>query len=155
MADTLNVPEDLLLPLAQVVSTGLKDLIIPVKSKSVLDAIQPDFSKIGELSAQHGIEGYHLFALDEEVTAVTRNFAPLLGILEESATGTASGALAAYLYSHGLLSETDRKNIVFRQGESMGRPSHIRVVMDTSENVIEKIQVGGGVMDILSYFVEL
>jgi len=155
VADTLNVPEDLLLPLAQVVSTGLKDLIIPVKSKSVLDAIQPDFSKIGELSAQHGIEGYHLFALDEEVTAVTRNFAPLLGILEESATGTASGALAAYLYSHGLLSETDRKNIVFRQGESMGRPSHIRVVMDTSENVIEKIQVGGGVMDILSYFVEL
>ncbi|HCW72794.1 MAG TPA: PhzF family phenazine biosynthesis protein [Clostridiaceae bacterium] len=155
VADTLNVPEDLLLPLAQVVSTGLKDLIIPVKSKSVLDAIQPDFRKIGELSAQHGIEGYHLFALDEEVTAVTRNFAPLLGILEESATGTASGALAAYLYSHGLLSETDRKNIVFRQGESMGRPSHIRVVMDTSENVIEKIQVGGGVMDISSYFVEL
>lgn len=157
VADTLNISVDLLMPepLPQVVSTGLKDLIIPVKSKAVLDAIQPDFRKIEMLSELHGIEGYHLFALDEEVTAYTRNFAPLLGIQEESATGTASGALAAYLHHHGLLRENSQQNIIFMQGESMSRPSLIRVVMRASGEGIQKIQVGGGIMDITSDILEL
>jgi len=157
VADTLNISVDLLMPepLPQVVSTGLKDLIIPVKSKAVLDAIQPDFRKIEMLSELHGIEGYHLFALDEEVTAYTRNFAPLLGIQEESATGTASGALAAYLHHHGLLSDNSQQNIIFMQGESMSRPSLIRVFMSTSCEGIQKIQVGGGIMDITSDILEL
>ncbi len=157
VADSLNITEDQLMdiPLPQVVSTGLKDLIIPVRSKDILDAIRPDFEKIELLSERHGIEGYHLFALDEGATAFTRNFAPLLGIPEESATGTASGALAAYLYHHGLISEEEGRQIVFRQGESMGRPSEIRVVMTASEKGIDKIQVGGGVMDIASYHLEI
>ncbi|MCZ8486895.1 PhzF family phenazine biosynthesis protein [Vibrio lentus] len=35
-----------------------------------------------------------------ELTASCRNFAPLFGILRESATGSASGALACYLAKH-------------------------------------------------------
>lgn len=157
VADTLNITEGELMdmPLPQVVSTGLKDLIIPVKNKAVLDAILPDFRKIEELSAMHGIAGYHLYAPDGAAAAYTRNFAPLLGIPEESATGTASGALAAYMHHHGLLSEGNREQLVFRQGESMGRPSQIRVVLSASEKGIDRIQVGGGVMDITKFTIEV
>lgn len=157
VADTLNIsPEDLMDgPYPQVVSTGLKDLIIPLKSKAILDGIVPDFRKIERISEMNGIEGYHLFALDENVTAWTRNFAPLLGIPEESATGTASGALAAYLYCHGLLRENQKRDLIFRQGESMGRPSEIRVVMTASDKDIERIQVGGSVMDITRFDLEI
>lgn len=157
VAKTLNIAPDQLmaLPLPQVVSTGLKDLIIPVKSRVVLDAIVPDFREIEMLSERHGILGYHLFALEDDSAVFTRNFAPLLGIPEESATGTASGALAAYLHHHDLLDAADEYHLLFRQGESMGRPSEIRVVMTAEEKEIEKIQVGGGVMDITSYLQEI
>lgn len=150
VADSLNIGvEDLAAEiLPQFVSTGLKDLIIPIRSKKILDQINPDFDKIVELSDRYGAEGYHLFTLDNQViTAYTRNFAPTLGIREESATGTASGALAAYLYKYGLIRDKELDSIIFLQGEVLGRPSQINVKMEAVNREIIQIQVGGSIMD--------
>ena len=150
VADSLNIGvEDLAAEiLPQFVSTGLKDLIIPIRSKKILDQINPDFDKIVELSDRYGAEGYHLFTLDNQViTAYTRNFAPTLGIREESATGTASGALAAYLYKYGLIHDKELDSIIFLQGEVLGRPSQINVKMEAENREINQIQVGGSIMD--------
>jgi predicted PhzF superfamily epimerase YddE/YHI9 len=72
-----------------------------------------------------------------------RNFAPLYGIDEESATGTANGALTYYLYRRGVL-RPDELN-VFIQGEAMGRPSRVLTRLaagaDGSRGVT--IKVGG------------
>lgn len=150
VADSLNIGvEDLAAEiLPQFVSTGLKDLIIPIRSKKILDQINPDFDRIIELSDRYGAEGYHLFTLDNQViTAYTRNFAPTLGIREESATGTASGALAAYLYKYGLICDKELDSIIFLQGEVLGRPSQITVKMEAVNREIIQIQVGGSIMD--------
>jgi predicted PhzF superfamily epimerase YddE/YHI9 len=56
-------------------------------------------------------------------TFFCRNFAPLYGIDEEAATGTANGALTYYLYRRGLAA-SGAENI-FIQGEAMGRPSRV------------------------------
>ncbi|MFH5837225.1 PhzF family phenazine biosynthesis protein [Proteiniclasticum sp. C24MP] len=157
VADSLNIEvRDLVSEyLPQFVSTGLKDLIIPVRSKAVLDHLKPDFDKIIELSKQYNAEGYHVFSLDQgKVTAYTRNFAPSLGIMEEAATGTASGALAAYLYKCGLLRREKLNSIVFVQGEVFGRPSVIRASIDTAEDSIRSIYVGGNIMDTKKKYVE-
>ncbi len=150
VADSLNIGvEDLVAEISpQFVSTGLKDLIIPIRTKKILDQINPDFDKISELSDRYGAEGYHLFTLDnQELTAYTRNFAPTLGIREESATGTASGALAAYLYKYGLIGDKELDSIIFLQGEVLGRPSEINVKIEAENREIIQIQVGGSIMD--------
>ena len=45
----------------QVVSTGLKDIIVPVKSLDALKKIKPDFEAITDLSRRYDSVGYHVF----------------------------------------------------------------------------------------------
>ena len=158
VAESLNIEEEDLLAehLPQFVSTGLKDLIIPVRTKEVLDHIRPDFDKITRLSDRYDAEGYHLFALDQQiVTAYTRNFAPSLGISEESATGTASGALAAYLHRNGFIHEDQSASLQFLQGEAMGRPSIIRASIEERLGEIRRIFVGGRIRDTKKIHLEM
>lgn len=134
----LNIKEmpEALLP--EIVSTGLKDILLPVKSKAVLNSLTPDYDKISALSQHYQVVGFHVFALSPQtgVTADCRNFAPLYGINEEAATGTSNGALTRYLLTHGLLSENELNT--FLQGEVFGRPSVIQ-----SRLTDGKIYIGG------------
>jgi PhzF family phenazine biosynthesis protein len=109
----------------QIISTGIRDLFIPVKEKAALDHLVPDLPEIKKFSKEHDISGLHFFALLEgsESIASARNFAPADGIDEEAATGTSNGALLCYLKEKSLLPERDVYRI--EQGESMGRLSYI------------------------------
>ncbi len=123
------------------VSTGLMDLMVPVMSKLALDSINPDMKALAAYQKKHGLEGIHAFTLDTtDALACSRNFSPLYGIDEESATGTASGAMTYYLYYYGVLTEFDK---VFRclQGENLQRPSVIKTVLIDPAN--PRILVGG------------
>ena len=126
----------------QLISTGLPDIMMPVASREVLAAIDPDFPALAELSRRYDVTGVHAFALGHEgdsVTAYCRNFAPLVEIDEEAATGTANGALTYYLIRNGLV-KGDRCRFI--QGESMGRPSEIRSSIRRDSNGLQ-IRVGG------------
>ncbi len=142
IARSLNISEKKLdnhLPI-QIVSTGLKDVIVPVKSRDILDQIHPNFQLITSISDQYKAVGYHLFAFDHE-TIYCRNFAPLLKIEEESATGTASGALAGYLYYYDKL--PNPHHISFKQGFSMNRESQIDVRLTYNNKKLNQLQIGG------------
>lgn len=145
--------EDLALGLpVQIVSTGLKDILVPVASVEVLESLTPDFEDIRRISRAFGVVGYHVFALtpqglaekksDDAVTAWCRNFAPLYGIDEESATGTSNGALAAYLSAYGAAAS---ETFIFGQGLWMGHESRINAQIECSpENgEVLKVWVGG------------
>ncbi len=125
----------------QIVTTGLPDLIIPVSTEQNLDKIAPDFSKISQFSETEKIVGYHLFAISKahNITASCRNFAPLYGINEESATGTASGALACFLFQNGIKSD----KYIFEQGKKMGKLSHIFVRIGSAHQRVTSVLVGG------------
>lgn len=126
----------------QVVSTGLRDIFVPLKSMAHLKGIKADFSRIKEISKKYDVSGYHVFTLDapEGFTAACRNFAPLFDIPEESATGTSSGALASYLWKHGVVKDTNMK---FIQGVEMGSPSEISAKLIVNGEDIEEVWVGG------------
>lgn len=121
--------------LAQIVSTGLRDIIVPIAGR-----IHPDFAKIQTLCEKYDTVGMHLFEMGPEINV--RNFAPRYGIPEESATGSSNGALACYLYQHGLLQKTD---YLFRQGDGMNLPSDIHVRLETDAGEIKKVACGGEV----------
>ena len=110
----------------QVVSTGLPDIIMPVDSIDELNILDPDMEALTQLSKKLGVVGVHAFAYkDDGYTAHVRNFAPLYGIPEESATGTANAALTHYLYHNGFI--FCPAECRFLQGEAMQRPSVIAI----------------------------
>lgn len=129
------------LPL-QIVSTGLRDLFVPLKSSAHLAGIKADFARIREISKKLDVTGYHVFVLDapEGYDAACRNFAPLYDIPEEAATGTSSGALASYLWKHGAARGL---NMRFVQGVEMGSPSEITARLEISSDAITGVWVGG------------
>lgn len=135
---------------AQVVSTGLRDIIIPVQNRMVLNTLQPDMRQIAQISRRFHTVGYHVFYMESTAhcTAACRNFAPLYGIPEEAATGTSNGALACYLYHYGKLGPTKQVNMTFSQGDAMKRPSEIRARLTISKNRISAVRVGGCAMDL-------
>jgi PhzF family phenazine biosynthesis protein len=146
IAASLNIPLSNLLadvPI-QVVSTGLPDILVPVKDMHTLWALQPNFDHIRAISEQYDVTGYHVFSLDTLMTASTahcRNFAPRFAIDEESATGSASGALASYLVHYGLAK--GNQPLQFEQGDCMKQPSLIHATIHSDNNRITQVCVGG------------
>ena len=111
-----------------VVSTGLPDIMMPVDSVEDLNALTPDMDALSKISKELGVTGVHAFALsDDGYTAHVRNFGPLYGIPEESATGTANGALTHYLHHNGIISAPAECR--FLQGEAMQRPSVVATTL--------------------------
>lgn len=108
----------------EMISTGLPDIILPIKEKEKLDNLNIDMKELARISERLDVVGVHAFHLPELNSKVvyTRNFAPLVGIDEEAATGTSNGALIYFLKKKKLINED---NIVSIQGESMKRPSKI------------------------------
>lgn len=138
--EPVNAAGRILIP--EIVSTGLPDIIMPVSSRTQLDAISPDFRALTVLSEKYGVTGVHAFTLDcpaPEITAHCRNFAPLYDIDEEAATGTASGALTYYLYRNNIIGSD---SLTFIQGEAMDRPSRILASINDADNSVN-IKIGG------------
>ncbi|MBO5995473.1 MAG: PhzF family phenazine biosynthesis protein [Firmicutes bacterium] len=129
----------------QMISTGLPDIMMPVNTLADLDAIDPDFKALSDLSARYEVVGVHAFTLDgDDATCHVRNFAPLYDIDEEAATGTSNGALTYYGYLNGFVKSGD--NCKFIQGEKMQRPSAIESHIEADEKGC-LIRVGGrGIM---------
>lgn len=127
----------------EIVSTGLADIIIPVP-QGYLDRIHVNETLTRDFCDKHEVIGIHAFELcdhDTELTASCRNFAPLVGISEEAATGSANGALACYITKH--LSNEPTNHFTFEQGRAMGRLSRIIASVDSSEAGILSVMVGG------------
>lgn len=118
----------------QVVYAGLPDIMLPLPDIATLQSLQPDMDAVSDLTKKYGAVSFHVFAFGEDgYTAHVRDFAPLYGIPEESATGTANASLTYYLQQHGCIGlEAD---CAFLQGETMGRPSVIATRIQTDGNV--------------------
>ena len=125
----------------QIISTGLKDVMLPITSQEEIMAMTPDFKAITDLSRELDVVGIHAFALTDssDITAVCRNFAPLYGINEESATGTSNCALASYLFKY----YEKKSEYIFEQGHVLGEISRIVVHIDYHEDMIDTVYVGG------------
>ena len=131
---------DTALPI-QIVSTGLKDIMLPVDTKEHLERLNPNFKNMVNLCCDQDVVGIHAFALTggAETTAICRNFAPRYGINEESATGTSSCALACYLFQH----YKRQSQYVFEQGFNLGSASRLVVNITHQGGSIDAVHVGG------------
>lgn len=122
----------------EIISTGLPDIILPINKKEALDNLIVNMELLTKISQENNATGLHVFYLPELNSKVvyTRNFAPLVGINEEAATGTSNGSLIYFLKKNGFIKSN---NILAYQGESMDRLSEIYCKIDDNDCV----NVGG------------
>ena len=152
VAAALGLSKDLItrtnLPV-EVVSTGLPVLIVPVRTLTAVRSIVPDTVVINDLCARYGANGLMVFTtvtVEEFADVHTRMFAPSIGILEDPATGSASGALGAYLVHNGVVEVGPMTEIIAEQGYEIERPSRIVIQVESDDDAIQGVKVGGQVV---------
>ncbi|MFT4632751.1 MAG: trans-2,3-dihydro-3-hydroxyanthranilate isomerase [Candidatus Pseudothioglobus sp.] len=125
----------------QWVSTGVDFLIVPVKSLADLTAI-----KVSQQPCADAILAFCPGAYAPGQTLAARMFAAAMGIVEDAATGSANGCLAAYLLEHDYLGGLDI-DLKVGQGYEIKRPSQLYLRgAKTNEQPAEfSINVGGRV----------
>ena len=129
----------------QVASTGLFKVFVPVPSLEVLAAVKPDFAAIETVSRGVSAIGMYVYCLDvaEGITARCRNFAPVVGILEDSATGTSAAALASLLHHRGQVDGGEGTWLRFEQGYAIDQPSEILVELAATDGSVCGVRVAG------------
>jgi trans-2,3-dihydro-3-hydroxyanthranilate isomerase len=106
----------------QVITTGLAYLILPVKSGSLskVKVMIPDLEKkLEKINAKF----FYILDVDQLQGRTWDNF----GLVEDIATGSSAGPVGAFLVKNKL-AEVD-KTILLRQGDFLGRPSQINILV--------------------------
>ena len=134
----------------QVITTGLPSLAVPVRSLDRLRDIRVNSTLLSEVYTRHQGTGCLAFTRETlesgAARAHARFFAPADNIPEDPATGSACGALGAYLIHHGALNlepEDGRYNFVIEQGDFINRPSRINLSVKGEAGSVEEVMVGG------------
>lgn len=126
------------LPVQQV-SCGVPFVFVPLATRATVDRAVPDARLLD-------FEVY-IFTTDragasDSATTYSRMFAPEFGIIEDPATGGASGPLGSYLVRHALVTPEQGRSILNLQGVKLGRPSWIHISIDSSEDPSTSLRAG-------------
>ena len=153
VADALGLPvaeiAETGLPV-QVVSTGTPFVIVPAMQRAALNALAPNMAALiafGDSLADY-VDGFYVWSFKtegEDAQVHARCFCPAAGLPEDPVTGTASGALGAYLAKQGRLTADAEGTARFRteQGSVMGRPGTVDVQIDTAAGAVTGVSVSG------------
>jgi trans-2,3-dihydro-3-hydroxyanthranilate isomerase len=131
----------------QIVSCGLRLVFVPLRDQQTVDRAISDSAAFRRLMAELGENvPIFLFAVmppGSEATVYSRMFAPEFGIIEDPATGGATGPLGCYLVQHGLVAPGDAQSMLSLQGVAMGRRSRLHIAIDGGPSAITGVRVGG------------
>jgi len=146
----------------QVVSTGIPQMMVPARSLQEVQALSAErlnmqaFTRACRAAGTDDVMVFTLQTVRPESTVHARNFAQLLGVPEDPATGSASGALGAYLVHHRAIPITGTTvHIVSEQGLEIGRPSTLYIEVDSEGDKVLAVRVGGQVVPVLEGVVRI
>jgi trans-2,3-dihydro-3-hydroxyanthranilate isomerase len=137
----------------QLVSTGLPQLVVPLRSLAAMRAITLELGVLHTICERYGTHSIYAFTCETVTPSAqvhSRLFAPLAGVLEDPATGSASGTLGAYLVHHRVFGgEAEVIRLENEQGYEMGRPSRILIEVSRNGGTITRVRVGGQVVKVM------
>jgi trans-2,3-dihydro-3-hydroxyanthranilate isomerase len=130
-------------------------MMVPVRCLTEVQRLASDRLDVATLTRvcrAAGTDCVMVFSLEtesSEASVHTRMFAPSLGVLEDPATGSANGALGAYLVHHRAVRVTEPTTcLTSEQGLELGRPSTLYVEVDSRGEEVAAVRVGGQVVAI-------
>lgn len=135
-------PGDLLEITPQLLSAGNPTIFIAVKDKEVVDRARLDLQGMTTLNEGQQEPACVFVFAPTPGGAYSRMFAPEYGIVEDPATGSSTGPLAAFMLRHGLVSGAAGARFVSEQGVKMGRRSILHIQLH-GERGADGIEVGG------------
>jgi trans-2,3-dihydro-3-hydroxyanthranilate isomerase len=129
-------------------SSGVGFVYVPLKSLEAVGRARPGANLVTAMANPTPHIGVFVFTLERAPTGADvhgRMFGPEVGVVEDPATGAASGPLGVYLLRHGKkLPDAERETrIRLEQGVEMGRPSRIEIAITGTAEQIEDVRVGG------------
>jgi trans-2,3-dihydro-3-hydroxyanthranilate isomerase len=127
------------LPVQQV-SCGVPYVLVPIATRAAVDRAVPD-ARLLDFEA-YVFTTDRTGAADAAVT-YSRMFAPQFGLIEDPATGSASGPLGSYLVRHAVVAPERARSILNLQGVKLGRASWIHISIESSGGEISSVRVGG------------
>jgi trans-2,3-dihydro-3-hydroxyanthranilate isomerase len=133
----------------QHVSCGVPFLYVPLGTRAAVDSVAIDRKSYTRICGESGINELPVFFFTTEraagspETVYSRMLAPGFGITEDPATGSASGPLGAYLVHHHVVDADAARSMLSLQGVAMGRPSRLYISIDSDDDRITRVRVGG------------
>jgi len=127
----------------QVASVGLGFIMVELKDRSVLERARINMNGFEGLAAQGVMPDVYLYTRASDGFDIrARMFAPLSGVPEDPATGSANCALAGLL-AHYSPQRTGSFAWRIAQGVEMGRPSTLIARAEKVDGVVETTRIGG------------
>jgi trans-2,3-dihydro-3-hydroxyanthranilate isomerase len=137
---------DLLGPVPQRLSAGNPNIYVALRDREAVDRAWIDLAGVRDLHGGVASTDCIFVFAPTNAGAYSRMFAPEHGVIEDPATGSATGPLAAYMMHHGLAASRSGTTFVSEQGVKMGRRSMLHVAVH-GEGGSEGIEVGGSVVE--------
>jgi trans-2,3-dihydro-3-hydroxyanthranilate isomerase len=127
----------------QVASVGLPFIMVELRDRSVLERARISMSGFETLAAQGVMPDVYLYTRGTDGFDIrARMFAPLSGVPEDPATGSANCVLAGLLAHY---SQQPNGSFSWRiaQGVEMGRPSTLIARAEKKDGVVQTTRIGG------------
>jgi trans-2,3-dihydro-3-hydroxyanthranilate isomerase len=145
-ARALSLPADDIITdthLPRLASVGLDFLMVEVRDRSALQQARANLEVFDNIAAR-GVNPYlHVYLRsNDEFDIRSRMFAPIDGIPEDPATGSANCALVALL-AHFDQAESGQFNWRIAQGVEMGRPSLMEARAEKASGQVTDTWIGG------------
>jgi trans-2,3-dihydro-3-hydroxyanthranilate isomerase len=120
---------------------GPGHVYLELESPEAVAALEPDIVALGRATT----DGVNCFARNGSRWK-TRMFAPMHGVSEDAATGSAAGPLAVHLARHGRIPFGER--IEISQGAEIGRPSTLYAEAHGTPETLDRVVVGGSAVTV-------
>jgi trans-2,3-dihydro-3-hydroxyanthranilate isomerase len=133
----------------QTVSTGTRQLMVPLASIESLKKLSMNVDKYKEYRNKKDFFSPHFFCTTA-INSDAQTFARHLGVppdtLEDAFTGSATGGMAAYLWRNRLIKNPQ---FIAEQGHWMGRPGRAWVSVYGSADDIQSVSVAGTAVTVM------
>lgn len=148
VARTISLPPEAIVAQPQMVSTGLPFCITVLRDHEALRQAKLDVDAMRDMAARQGYAGTDMLepflVTLQGASEAGDTFSRLLmappSPPEDPFTGSATGAMAAYLWHHGLM---EQETFTAEQGHGMGRPGQATVTRVGTPQDIAGVKVAG------------
>jgi len=139
----------------RVASVGLPFLFAELRDRDALQRAEVDRRKLLALAAEGLARDIHLYVRSDDGFDIrARVFAPLDGVPEDPATGSANCALAGLLAHHDE-APSGRFKWRIAQGVEMGRPSILHAEAEKVNGVVVNTTIGGDCVMVAEGFIQV